>query len=109
MGEINNSTLVFAAAGTTVTYFMKTGNDTASNIYFSPNTAGQAVARVVIRPSDTITITKINGLTLKDPIPVTTTGYNPEYLPGLRYSEVEILTDNTNTKIDFTVFWVDSG
>lgn len=108
MGEVDNSTLVFSEPASEVFYYMDgtSGTDDATHIHFSPSAAGQGVGRVIIRPSDTITITKINNKTLKDPITVTTSGFNPAYLPDLRYGNMVIRTQNANTKIDFTIFWM---
>ena len=111
MTELDNSTLVFGTADTDITYYIDgtSGTDDATNIYFNPNTAGQSVSRIVIRPSATVSITKLNGKTLKDPIVITTLGFNPEYIPGFRYSKVVIHIDTADTKVDFTVFWSDTG
>ena len=103
MGIADNSEHTVASANTSVKYhFGASGVDSETNIYFSKPDSSLIVRKVVLRTDNTVLITHINERELKDPITVTTSGFNPRDLPvGFKWTTMVVKTqlDSTSLKL----------
>jgi len=76
--------------------FSDNGTDTATTLYYS--LGSQGAYSLSIRPSSTVLITKMNGITLTDPITISTAGYSDKYIQ-LRSCEIQTTAANTTIKV----------
>jgi len=95
--KLDNKEPNIVTLGTDVTFnFSDDGTDTSTTFYY--NLGSQGAYSISIRPSATVLITKMNGITLTDPITVSTAGYVDKYIQ-LRNCEIQTTANNTTIKV----------
>ena len=71
--KVDNKEPTIASISAVEFVFNESGTDTATAYYYDLGSGG--AYHVSIRPSATVLITKVNGVTLSNPITVSTAGY----------------------------------
>lgn len=95
--KLDNKEPTIASAGTDITLdFKSSGTDTSTTYYFDLGNRG--AYHVSIRPSDTVLITTMNGITLTDPITVSTAGYTDTHAQ-LSSMIIQTTAASTNVKV----------
>jgi len=95
--KLDNKEPLVATLGTNVTFnFKDDGIDTSTAFYYNLGRSG--AYSVSIRPSAIVLITKMNGITLTDPITISTSGYVDKYIE-LRDCEIQTTANNTTIKV----------
>lgn len=91
----DNKEPTVATLGTDVTFnFKDDGTDTATTKFYNLGNGG--AYHVSIRPSDTVVITTMNGVTLTDPITVSTAGFTDTHT---QLSSIIIQTTANDTSV----------
>jgi len=96
---LEHTQLVVTSAGQITVDIENTGTDDATHEYIG---YGKVATKVVIRTDKAISITKINGNTLKSPLPIAANG-SFTWANGFQWSSFELDVQDVTANIDITV------